>query len=216
MPYKNKASRKQEHQRRKDNRLCIACSQPNKDSKFFKCLRCIKLERINRANRGHKRIRSGLCAKCGKRKLASTSKFLCQYHLNKENDRCRGNKHRHAQYRVWRQRLKLEVLQHYSGHGHPHCKCCGENNQLCLTLDHTNTDGAKHRRQVGSTYIYPWIKKHGFPKGFAVLCFTCNHARFLNGGICPAAKEHAKLKVFRSESNLQKVRESLRGMHANA
>lgn len=200
MPYKENTSecRKALRKTRKNQGLCILCSAPYQTS-FSICPNCRKKDNLKTRTQ----IRKGICTRCGKRKIAKERK-QCHHCLKFEADRCRGDKRRHAQYRAWRQRLKHETLCHYSNSQHPLCGCCGESNTLCLTIDHDNSDGAKHRKQVGSTYIYPWLKKHKFPKGFSVLCFTCNHARFLNGGICPAVKEHAKLKQLRMELRNEK------------
>jgi hypothetical protein len=32
--------------------------------------------------------------------------------------------------------------------------------------------------------VYLWLKREGFPAGFRVLCFNCNHAAHVNGGEC--------------------------------
>lgn len=93
---------------------------------------------------------------------------------------------------------KIEVLSHYSG-GDPVCDCCGETELAFLTLDHINGDGAKHRREnfgsnksAGTSYVYGWIKRNGFPPIFKVLCFNCNTGRHINGGICPHKQKGAK------------------------
>lgn len=78
----------------------------------------------------------------------------------------------------WR-RLREEVINHYGGV----CVCCGEDEIVFLALDHVNDDGAEHRRKVGSN-IYSWIRSHGFPEGFQVLCSNCNWAKH-SVGICP-------------------------------
>jgi hypothetical protein len=104
-----------------------------------------------------------------------------------------------ASFKKHQQKLKLEVLTHYAGGKTPSCECCGEDNLMLLTLDHTKNDGAAHRRQVGSSYVYPWVKQHGFPDGFQVLCIGCNHGKQLNGGTCcPAHAEHVALKWLRT------------------
>lgn len=69
---------------------------------------------------------------------------------------------------------------------------------MLLTIDHIDNDGGKHRREIKSLYIYPWIKKNNFPAGFQVLCFSCNHGKQLNGGTrCPAWEDHDVMKHWR-------------------
>src|SRR5215813_5575380 len=66
-----------------------------------------------------------------------------------------------ARHQVWRNRLKLEVFEHYGG---AVCACCGENTFEILTLDNVNNDGSNNskemkQRKVG-TVIYSWFKKN--------------------------------------------------------
>lgn len=91
-----------------------------------------------------------------------------------------------------KQKLKLEVMSHYS-QGKIQCACCGERHQEFLTIDHMNNEGAKHRRsdsEVRNSF-YSWLKKQGFPKGYQVLCFNCNWAKGVFG-ICPHQIEQSK------------------------
>lgn len=52
-----------------------------------------------------------------------------------------------------------------------------------LALDHTNNDGASHRKKIGVTngvFIYEWAKKNNYPKIFQVLCWNHNIKKQLN------------------------------------
>lgn len=102
-------------------------------------------------------------------------------------------------YRQRRQRLKLEVLKHYSKTNAPSCECCGETHIEFLTLDHIYGDGAKHKRSLKltkgcSSEVYRHLVKEGFPDGFRVLCFNCNCALGFFG-YCP----HGNVKVENRE-----------------
>jgi hypothetical protein len=77
------------------------------------------------------------------------------------------------------QKVKTEVVAAYGGK----CGCCGEDNLVFLTIDHVNNDGAAHRREVGRSGIYFWLRRKGYPEGFQVLCWNCNMAKALGG--CP-------------------------------
>lgn len=93
-----------------------------------------------------------------------------------------------ARCRVWHDKHKKMVLDHYSG-GKAHCSCCGENELIFLTLDHVDGKGAAHRRKLfgrrtGGAAIYRWAVNNRFPKMFRVLCFNCNFA-IHNLGACP-------------------------------
>lgn len=81
-------------------------------------------------------------------------------------------------------KLRKRVFEHYGAK----CTCCGESTFEFLSIDHTNNDGAKHRKVIGNS-IYRWLIKHNFPKeGFQILCFNCNMAKEFFG-ICPHKKE---------------------------
>jgi hypothetical protein len=90
----------------------------------------------------------------------------------------------HKQHRVANAKRNLDqrivVFNHY---GH-HCVCCGETEPKFLAIDHVKGGGAKHRRAIGSSNIYPWLIKNKYPKGFQVLCHNCNMAKGFYGK-CP-------------------------------
>jgi len=92
----------------------------------------------------------------------------------------RDNTVRLRDYRI---SLKNDVYDHYGRY----CKCCGELNELFLSVDHVNNDGNKERRGSGghSTTLYTKIIKEGFPDTYQILCYNCNLGKSRNGGICP-------------------------------
>jgi hypothetical protein len=58
-----------------------------------------------------------------------------------------------------------------------------------LTIDHINGGGRQHRLQAGvKGDFYTWLKRNGFPPGFQVLCWNCNHAKHVLGE-CPHQKK---------------------------
>lgn len=76
---------------------------------------------------------------------------------------------------LYRLRLKLAVLSHYSPEGK--LKCCWPGCIVddidCLTLDHLNNDGAEDRKKTrkdGGCNTYTLIRKNGYPPGFQTLC----------------------------------------------
>ena len=90
-----------------------------------------------------------------------------------------------ARSKIWRENIKLEVLSHYSG-GIPHCNMCGESRMVCLSIDHINGGGDKHRKEIGGggSVIYNWLRTNKFPKGYQVLCMNCQWVkRALNGEV---------------------------------
>jgi len=110
-------------------------------------------------------------------------------HLEKNRERERKDA------RVWRARLKRELVDAYGGK----CACCGESEIEFLTLDHINGDGAEERRRLGGRCwagptFYSYLKKLGWPKGdYQILCYNCNCAK-RQSKICP----HQRLKAVTS------------------
>ena len=84
-------------------------------------------------------------------------------------------------------RLKHDCLMAYGG---AFCVCCGEKNEMFLTLDHKNNDGAAHRRQIAKLAgyaFYSYLRVQKFPQtlGLQVCCYNCNCGKNANGGLCP-------------------------------
>lgn len=87
--------------------------------------------------------------------------------------------------RRYRARIRAQVLEAYGGK----CACCGDENEVFLTIDHINGDGAEHRRALGgrtrANRVYLWLIDHGFPQeGFRILCRNCQEA-YYRLGTCP-------------------------------
>lgn len=83
-------------------------------------------------------------------------------------------------------KLRKLVIAHYS-FGTMCCACCGEVNFEFLSIDHVDGKGNEHRKLMkaqGYTQLPLWLKAHGFPEGFRILCYNCNLARGFVG-YCP-------------------------------
>lgn len=112
------------------------------------------------------------------------TRSLTEKQLAKEHARTHNNK------------LKLEALEHYGG---AFCQCCGETQLLMLALDHIESNGADHRRELtggrsmpGSSYV--WAKKNNWPPIFKTMCHSCNFARhWTEGQKCPHQIEREAL-----------------------
>jgi hypothetical protein len=83
--------------------------------------------------------------------------------------------------RAYKQAVKREVFAAYGG---AICVCCGEMHMEFLSIDHVDGDGAEHRKTVHQGNLYFWLKAHGFPPGFRVLCLNCNFS-LGHYGYCP-------------------------------
>lgn len=76
--------------------------------------------------------------------------------------------------KAWRRKLKLDVLTYY-GSGACACVECGETRLNCLTIDHVNGGGTRHRSQLGfgGFKFYTYLKRNGFPDNYQTLCMNC-------------------------------------------
>ena len=97
------------------------------------------------------------------------------------------------------QKLRMQLLRHYSGSEIPFCECCKENNLEFLALDHKFGGGNEHRRQIGgnkcaSGSVFLWARKNNYPDIFRVLCHNCNFA-YHKLGCCPHQSESAHANV---------------------
>lgn len=169
-----------ERQRKRKQQLTAAgmcsrqCGRPA-ESGLRSCKQCADKQSQSSLKRQKARITKGKCCRCGAER-DGTSTILC-------NRCCSANgivrRKRDAE-------IKTEVFNAYGGFM---CACCGETEVAFLTIDHVNNDGAEHRRQLkeesGSSHLYKWLRRNGYPAGFSVLCMNCNWGRYINGGICP-------------------------------
>jgi len=90
--------------------------------------------------------------------------------------RARRREHFSELRRKQKEKLKLEVLKHYSQSDPPKCVRCGFSDLRALTIDHVDGKGSIHRRQLrnkGGYHFYLWLKNQGLPEGYQVLCMNC-------------------------------------------
>jgi len=80
-------------------------------------------------------------------------------------------------------RFRQAVFAFYGG-DNPRCVCCGEGHREFLTIDHTEGNGAEHRKEIGCGHFYSWLVKNNFPDGFRILCMNCNWSMGRRG-YCP-------------------------------
>lgn len=143
--------------------LCATCRKAPALSGKAECEACVAKERKAAADRAA----SKLCVTCTKRGR-EPGKRRCAWCLT----------HARSHYR----RLKDKIFAHYGAV----CGCCGETDEVVLTLDHVNNDGAEHRRQltkqrrkptptcsVGGDFLR-WVIRNNYPPSIQVLCFHCN------------------------------------------
>lgn len=92
-----------------------------------------------------------------------------------ENYRLQNKEGERAKATLKRSVMKIEVLTHY-GNGKCACVVCGEKRVACLSIDHINGDGEKHRKRIGiggGSHFYAWLKHNNYPDGYQTLCMNC-------------------------------------------
>lgn len=84
-----------------------------------------------------------------------------------------------AKAKRFRDKIREQVLTAYGGA----CVCCGENEYVFLTIDHIVP--IKRARGRDSSYeVCLQLRKEGYPTGYQILCYNCNHAK-KTGDECP-------------------------------
>ncbi len=128
------------------------------------------------------------------REYRAKNKEKLQAYWREKNARDRQNpewaeKERKRGRAYWA-KLKDDAIMAYGGY---QCRCCGETEPKFLNLDHVFNDGSAHRKKIGNrgSGIFKWLRDHGYPAGFQILCFNCNMGKARNGGVCPHASSHA-------------------------
>ncbi len=97
----------------------------------------------------------------------------------------RNNNRNRERYKL----IKIEVLREYSPvKGIIQCSCegCNITHEDMLTIGHINNDGGDHRRKVGKTSFYGYLRKNNFPHDppLQTECFNCNLGKEVHG-YCP-------------------------------
>lgn len=166
------------HHIRKMSGLCVRCGKVPPKLGVLSCQSCVE----RAAKVSQKRIRNyaakGLCKTCGEE--CAPNRRSCQGCLDKAGKNSLAH----------RRDRRRQVLEAY---GPPYCRCCGEDNQSSLEVDHINNDGAAHRQKVSAPYFYRWLIENNFPAGFQLLCRTCNMSKHRNGGVCEHQTQYEQI-----------------------
>lgn len=136
--------------------VCRDCSRPS-DGKS-RCKECAEKRKGAARKHYNKRKAERRCNRCNK---PTDGRVRCEECTKRDSDRQR------AQY----QQLRDEVFAAYGGYQCSLCPCCDPD---VMEIDHVDGGGNKHRREIGQSALYAWLKSNGFPAGFRVLCPTCN------------------------------------------
>lgn len=185
------------YQRRRSLGICVHCAWPIESSKGVLCQGCVSNRKANSAARRKWASDNGFCSMCTQRKrtknrwycqecaaykkkayarkgVAGTCLF-CTRQVAAGKKRCQTCIDVRRSYKKeHRARLVAEVLRHYGAY----CVCCGETDVACLSIDHVDGGGSKHRKKDRSaTDIYWWLRRNGYPPGFQTMCHNCNRSK---------------------------------------
>lgn len=151
------------------------------------------------------REEAGTCIYCGEQDPVPERKGCSECLAAKSAVTVRFNKRNPDVARQYQLRIKHEVIHKYGGY----CACCGEQQLLFLTIDHTNNDGYAERKEQGnnSKSFYLKLKREPIRNDLQVLCWNCNFGKVQNNGQCPHQVLNRILKEpidGRRKSNLNK------------
>jgi hypothetical protein len=162
---------------RKNAGLCRCGKPPETGTRCSKCLAAAR-NSVKKCRINLKRYHREYYRKNSQKEIIGSQRY---YAANLEKVKA-AKKLRHK-------KLKDQIYDHYGRE----CACCGENEEMFLTIGHINGDGAAHRRRArGAIRMYLDIVRRGFPDDIRIECHNCNCGSFRNGGICP--HQSAKLK----------------------
>lgn len=155
---KRNAKRKEAVEDWRGQGLCTSCGNgPSKDGCTL-CQTCIDNRSEVSSQHYQARKEAGTCYYCNKKPAKGST--MCTRHRKLQKD-----------YKV---KIKLEALEAYGG---PECSECDEDDIAILEIDHIKGGGGKHRRDLktgGGHPFYLWLRRNNYPKGYRVLCPTCN------------------------------------------
>ncbi|RDJ35314.1 MAG: hypothetical protein DWQ19_10900 [Crenarchaeota archaeon] len=156
-------------------------------------LHLLTVDHVNGGGSQHKRRIKNLYSWIKRNNFPEGFQVLCwNCQFRKKNEEAKPenpqpNQIKQAEYV---KNIKKEVLSHYG----TTCSC-GESDDVVLTLDHINDNGAEHRKKLGRRgfNFYLWLRKNNFPNDppLQVLCANCQYD-----------KHNLKPRLFNSETHL--------------
>ena len=144
----------------------IECAHPNCSNEFLKWESSSKKYCSHECSISDAYLKGSVCKYPG-----------CNEPISKNNKNGYCSKHRRvANYAKHKAILYAELGNR--------CVCCGERDQMYLSVDHVNNDGGKYRKQsLAHHKIHRLLKHHREnPGSLQLLCINCNHAKMRNGG----------------------------------
>ena len=148
-----------------NNKQCANCKQIKPLDEFFK-------------NPTGSNGRGCYCKKCHLERKQAARKEKKGYYGSekiKETDKkYREENHDHIKNKskIRHSKKKKSIITHY-GNGKTECVKCGYSDMRALSINHIQSNGAEHRKQIGRGSLYQWLLNHYLPDGFQTLCMNC-------------------------------------------
>lgn len=121
-----------------------------------------------------------VCAFSKNRSKKDGLALQCKYCCKRWKAKWRSNPINKERQRQWAKanyfKHRIDALKAYGG-DYPKCTKCGETTEPFLCIDHVNGGGCRHRNAIGPANVYKWLKDHGYPIGYQVLCHNCNEGK---------------------------------------
>lgn len=145
---------------KKPTKICSDCKQVKDIREFSIC-------------RENLDGRSYYCKDCKIVRMQEYYRNTIDYRIEYRNNH---REHQSERYANMNEKLKIEVLMHY-GNGKCECIVCGEKRLACLSIDHINGGGSKHRNSIskngcGGVRFYKWLKDNNYPDGYQTMCMN--------------------------------------------
>lgn len=143
----------------------------------------INMNKVEAKERGLTQYDGSACGKCGSttRRTCNGGCHACHVHRLAVREQPGGDRYEYKLARNIKARnaRKTKVFDHYGRN----CELCGYDDMRALTIDHTNQDGASHKksdtsRRLGGDHLRRWLISNKFPPGFRTLCCNCQSIQF--------------------------------------
>lgn len=192
---KNKNGRQARREKRKAAGVCTECQGAVKEGCVL-CQTCIDKSTKCALDRYYRNKEAGVCRYCGadsggKARCTACTGYFANYSQQwyqemKAAGRCPNCGREHSERTILCRRccnlkagtardrwacLKQEAFDAYGG---AVCSGCNFDNAVVLEIDHIDGGGTEHRKQIGQSNMYLWLKQNDYPPGYRVLCPTCN------------------------------------------